>query len=69
MAKKQYKEAYESGEPDAILEAQTSLNTAQIRMERVNGLKPKQIQALQPKETAVQPQVNIPQPQVKRLGT
>jgi hypothetical protein len=50
MAKKQYKEAYESGEPDAILEAQTSLNTAQIRMERVNGLKPKQIQALQPKK-------------------
>jgi hypothetical protein len=66
MAKKQYKEAYESGEPDAILEAQTSLNTAQIRMERVNGLKPKQIQALQPKETAVQTQVNAPQPQVQR---
>jgi hypothetical protein len=50
MAKKQYKEAYESGEPDAILEAQTSLNTAQIRMEKLTGLKPKQIQALQPNE-------------------
>jgi hypothetical protein len=47
MAKAQYKQAYDSGEPDAILEAQTALNTAQIRMERVNGLKPKQIQALQ----------------------
>jgi len=66
MARRQYKEAYESGEPDAILEAQTALNTAQIRMERVNGLKPKQIQALQPRETPVQTQVNAPQPQVQR---
>ena len=66
MAKAQYRQAYESGEPDAILEAQTALNTAQIRMERVNGLKPKQIQALQPQKTAVQTQVNAPQPQVER---
>ena len=66
MAKRQYKEAYESGEPDAVLEAQTMLNTAQIRMERVNGLKPKQIQALQPQETPVQTQVDAPQPQVQR---
>jgi hypothetical protein len=42
MAKAQYRQAYESGEPDAILEAQTALNTAQIRMERVNSLKPKE---------------------------
>ena len=66
MAKRQYKEAYESGEPDAVLEAQTMLNTAQIRLERVNGLKPKQIPALQPQETPVQTQVDAPQPQVQR---
>ena len=66
IAKAQYKQAYDSGDPDAILEAQTALNTAQIRMERVNGLKPKQIQALQPQETPVQPQVSAPQPQVER---
>ena len=66
MAKTQYKQAYDSGDPDAILEAQTALNTAQIRMERVNGLKPKQIQPLQSVETPVQPQVNAPQPQVER---
>ena len=66
LAQRQYKEAYESGEPDAILEAQTMLNTAQIRMERVNGLKPKQIQPLQPQETPVQTQVEAPQPQVQR---
>ena len=66
LAQRQYKEAYESGEPDAILEAQTMLNTAQIRMERVNGLKPKQIQPLQPQPTPVQTQVEAPQPQVQR---
>jgi hypothetical protein len=66
LAQRQYKEAYESGEPDAILEAQTMLNTAQIRMERVNGLKPKQIQPLQPEPTPVQTQVEAPQPQVQR---
>jgi hypothetical protein len=66
MAKAQYKQAYDSGDPEAILEAQTMLNAAQIRMERVNGLKPKQIQPLQAVETPVQPQVNAPQPQVER---
>ena len=66
MAKNQYRQAYESGEPDAILEAQTALNTAQIRFEKINGLKPKQIQPLQPQETPVQTQVEAPQPQVQR---
>ena len=66
MAKNQYRQAYESGEPDAILEAQTALNTAQIRSEKINGLKPKQIQPLQPEPTPVQTQVEAPQPQVQR---
>jgi hypothetical protein len=66
MAKTQYKQAYDSGDPDAILEAQTALNTAQIRMERVNSLKPKENIGLQTQETPVQPQVSAPQPQVER---
>ncbi|MDB4297980.1 hypothetical protein N9909_00035 [bacterium] len=66
VAQRQYREAYESGEPDAILEAQTALNTAQIRLDKVNGLKPKQIQALQPQETPVQTQVDVPRPQVQK---
>jgi len=66
MAKAQYKQAYDSGDPDSILEAQTMLNAAQIRMERVNSLKPKQISTLQTRGTPVQPQVNAPQPQVER---
>ncbi len=63
MAKRQYREAYDSGDSDAILDAQTALNTAQIRMEHVNSLKPKENLGLQPQQTAVQPQVNTPQPQ------
>jgi len=51
MAKDQYRKAYESGEPDAVLEAQTLLNAAQIRMERVNALKPR---AAQEQETSLQ---------------
>jgi len=67
MAKRQYRQAYESGEPDAVLEAQTMLNAAQIRMERVNGLKPKetaeQQTALQPQQNTVQSQQLAPEPQ------
>ena len=66
MAKAQYKQAYETGEPDSILEAQTALNAAQIRMDRVQNLKPRQTQALQPEQTAVQNEVTVPQPQVPR---
>jgi hypothetical protein len=66
LAQRQYREAYESGEPDKVLEAQTALNAAQIRSDKVNGLKPKQVQPLQPQETPVQPQVDAPQPQVQR---
>jgi len=51
MAKDQYRKAYESGEPDAVLEAQTLLNAAQIRMERVNALKPRVAQG---RETSLQ---------------
>tara|TARA_S200002703_G_scaffold147371_1_gene143186 strand:- start:621 stop:1688 length:1068 start_codon:yes stop_codon:yes gene_type:complete len=67
MAKRQYRQAYESGEPDAVLEAQTMLNAAQIRMERVSGLKPKetaeQQTTLQPEQNTVQSQQLAPEPQ------
>jgi hypothetical protein len=70
MAKAQYRQAYESGEPDAIVEAQTALNTAQIRREKVNGLKPKLVTrgetSLQSTTTPVQTQVSAPPPQVQR---
>ena len=54
-AKKAYKDAYESGDSDAVLEAQDKLTNAKLRAERVNNFKPK---PLQEKETPVQPQVS-----------
>lgn len=67
MAKRQYKEAYESGEPDALLEAQQALNTAQIRMDKVNALKPrlvaKEETSLQSTSNAVEREVSVPRPQ------
>jgi len=54
MARKMYKEAYESGDSDAIVEAQTVLNSAQIRMDKITSLKPRSApeegKALQPKD-------------------
>jgi len=50
-AKAKYKEAYESGDSDAMTEAQASLTTAAMRAERVNNIKPP---ALQQEKTDVQ---------------
>jgi len=66
VAQRQYKDAYEAGESEAILTAQTALNAAQIRADKVNALKPKENRGLQQPETPVQTQVTAPQPQVER---
>jgi len=49
-AKRQYKEAYESGDSDKLVEAQEALTTAKIKADKVNNFKP----ALQKSETPVQ---------------
>ena len=57
-AKRRYKDAYESGDPDSVVDAQEALTHAKIRMERVNAVKPP---PLQNPETEVQvPQSNKP---------
>lgn len=55
-AKRKYKEAYESGDPDAIVEAQEALTSVKIKADRVNNFKPT---PLQEEET----EVKIPQVQ------
>ena len=50
-AKRKYKEAYESGDSDRLVEAQEALTNAKIRADKVNNFKPT---PLQPRETAVQ---------------
>lgn len=52
-ARKNYKDAYESGDPDRLLEAQEELNRAGLKLDRAKNFKP----ALQFEETPVQKQV------------
>lgn len=60
-AKRRYKSAYESGDSDALVEAQELLTSAKIKMDRVNNFKP----ALQNEENDVKiaPREVIRQPQ------
>jgi hypothetical protein len=63
-AKARYKEAYESGDSDAIVDAQEALIAAKSKMERVNNFKPA---SLQQQKTEVQiPQQVTTQPAVDR---
>jgi hypothetical protein len=48
-ARRQYKDAYESGDADALLKANEALTAAKMRAEKVNNFKP----ALQPEENPV----------------
>ncbi len=52
-AKRAYKEAYETGDSDAVLEAQEKLTNAKLKSDRLANFK---IPALQEEETPVQPE-------------
>lgn len=60
-AKRKYKNAYESGDSDALVAAQEELTTAKIRADRVNNFKPA---PLQENKTEVQPRQITREPQV-----
>lgn len=60
QAKRQYKEAYESGDSDKLVDAQEALTSAKIKAERVNNFKP----TLQKPKPVVQPE---PQPVVQQI--
>ncbi len=51
-AKAKYKEAYESGDSDAMAEAQAELTAATVRLDRVQSIKPRPLQS---EENAVKP--------------
>jgi len=63
QAKRKYKEAYESGDADALVAAQEDLTTAKLKAERVNNFKPAPVQEEQndvqiPTQTQQAPQVD-----------
>jgi hypothetical protein len=59
-AKRKYKEAYESGDSDALVAAQEELTAAKIRADKVNNFKP----ALQEPQNPVKTQERFKQPEV-----
>ena len=61
-AKKKYKDAYESGVADAVVEAQEALTSARLKLERINNFRPR---PLQTQETRVQTE---PMPQTPASG-
>ena len=67
QAKRAYKDAYEAGDTDRVLDAQEQLNAAQYKLQQLAGYRP----ALQEEEYAIQPmqpQVQIPQPDHKTVA-
>ena len=56
-AKRKYKEAYESGEADKVVEAQEELTSAKMKADKVNNFKPT---PLQDEETSVQTSYTAP---------
>lgn len=58
-AKAAYRAAYESGDSDGVLEAQTKLNQLQNDMYRLQNYRPQQAQ--QPQRTQPEPQPQVPQ--------
>ncbi len=66
-ARKAYKEAYDSGDSDKLLQAQERLNNAAFKLQQVNNYKP----ALQKPDNevySVPEQVQIPTPDAKTLA-
>jgi hypothetical protein len=67
QAKREYKDAYEAGDTDRVLDAQQKLSEAQYKLQQLAGYRP----ALQEEEYAIQPtqsQVQIPQPDQKTVA-
>jgi hypothetical protein len=60
VAKKEYREAYDSGDADRMMEAQDKLSEAQFKLHNANGMKP-QYSSLQEEENSVQIQENTNQ--------
>jgi hypothetical protein len=69
IAKRQYKQAYEAGDADKLLEAQEKLTNAKIKADRLNNLKPDALQEVEtPVQTAEDTQQNIPAPVDERAS-
>jgi hypothetical protein len=62
QAKRKYKEAYESGDADALVDAQENLTSIKMKAERVNNFKPTPLQ--ESKAEVQLPHQSAPEPQI-----
>lgn len=60
LAKRDYREAYDSGNTDAIIDAQQRMNEAQYKLTQVQNYRPQYEKALQEQETSVNIQPERP---------
>lgn len=65
MAKKAYREAYDAGDTDKLLEAQELITKSTLQMDRVNNFKSP---SLQTEEIEVKPQQQVQRPDPKALA-
>lgn len=71
MAKRDYREAYDAGDSDKIIDAQAKMNDAQMRLSQIQQYKPQYKNTLQEPEKDVYIQENRPQvakPDTKALN-
>jgi hypothetical protein len=62
QAKRAYKEAYDSGDTDRVLEAQQKMTEAALKQEKVRNYRPTPLQVDEPVVQMRQPVVNTPRP-------
>ena len=67
MARKAYRDAYESGDTDKIIDAQEKLNAASYKLQQLSSYKPT-LQAVEPEVEFTSEPVNVPKPDAKTLA-
>ena len=66
-AKRAYRDAYEAGDTDRVIEAQEQLNAAQYKLQQLAGYRPT-LQGVEEEVQLEQPQVQIPRPDQKTIA-
>ena len=67
QAEREYRDAYEAGDTDRIIDAQKKLNSAQLKLDRLSGYAPT-LQDVEDEVQLPQQSVAVPQPDAKTLA-
>jgi hypothetical protein len=67
-AKREYREAYEAGDADKLVEAQEQLNTAQYKLQQIQNYRPAPLQEQEPEIQSQLESAQIPRPDAKTVA-